>query len=141
VSNRSTKIQASILVDAAGVPIPGGGSAIGSPEVPTFTQNLALAPLNFVDAVVSAKIPRFFSLRFSAALAGVQTLTVTYESAGGAAFNTNLLTEVLPIGTQDKIFFFPCSAGPIRAGDHYRIQLTNTGAPAITVSGNMNYTV
>jgi hypothetical protein len=141
VSNRSTKIQASILVDAAGVPIPGGGGAIGSPNVSAFSQNLAVAPLNFVDAVASSKNPKFFSLRFSVALIAAQTLTVTYESADGAAFFTNLLTEVLPIGTTSKIFFFPASAGPIRVGDHYRIQLTNTGAPVNTVSGNLNYTV
>lgn len=141
MSNVSTTIQPVLLVDGGGVPVPGGGGAIGSPNVPAFSQDLALGALNFVDAVALAKIPKFFALHFGSALTGPQTLTVTYESADGAAFNTIVLSEVLPTGATDKFFAFPTLLGPIRAGDHIRIQLTNTGTPAIVVSGNLNFTV
>jgi hypothetical protein len=141
VSNRKTSIQPSILVDAAGVPIPGGGGAIGSPSVSAFSQALAVGALDFTDVVALIKTPRFVSLHFSAPLPGPQTLTITYDSADGVAFDTVRKTEVLPAGTTDKFFVFEPNEGPIRAADHYRIQLTNTGLPVVTVSGNFNYTV
>lgn len=141
MSNIATTIQPTLLVDPSGAPIPGGGGAIGSPNVPAFSQNLAVGALNFIDAVPLIKVPRFISMHFSAPLPAPQTLTITYESADGAAFNTVRKTEVLPAGTQDKFFIFEPTEGPIRVGDHYRIQLTNAGTPAVTVSGNANYTV
>lgn len=136
VATKENGIQPVIVVDGEGTPLPIAG--VKPAAVETTSQLLSAAALSFTDTVAAAKIAGFLALHLSGALPGDQTFTVTYDSADGAAFDTVILNETLTTGTQDKFFAFPPGI-TFRAGDHLRVALTNTGAPAITANLTVNY--
>lgn len=112
----------------AAVVVPGD-----NPQAATDSQDLSVGALTLTDAFAVIKEVMWFALHLSAPLAANQTLTVTFISADGAAFNTIILNEILTPGFQDKYFAFPCDT-LLRAGDHIKVDLTNAGAPAITAN-------
>jgi len=109
-----------------------------TPQPTTATQDLAVAPLSFTDAIALIKEALWLALHFTGAsgLLADEVLTVTLVSADGAAFDTVILMETLPTGTKDKFFSFPCDT-LLRAADHIKVEVTNTGTPANTVTATL----
>lgn len=125
MSNVSTTLQPVILVDGDGNPI---NIAFEVPNAFTASQALAAAALDATDAFAFNKKVLWLAIHIDGAgLVNAQTLTITFDSADGAAFDTIHLREVLPAGTTDKWYSFPCDT-LLRAADHIRTQLTNAGA-------------
>lgn len=143
MSNLSTTIQPVIIVDGGGTPIPPVPG--DTPEAFTFDQSFA-APVNETDALAVVKKPQFMALVLDAAgggnvgLSAAKRLSVFFDSADGAAFDTALiLDEILPIGTKYKWFSFPQDM-TIRAGDHINIQIVAPGgADTDTVAGTVMF--
>jgi hypothetical protein len=110
---------------------------IGTPTPTTGSQSLALAALSLTSTPAVAKKARWVSIAFSAVLPALQTVTITLDSASGAAFDVPLESvNILPaasVAAQGYFFEFPPEM-LLAAGDQIRVELTNTGAPAVTAS-------
>lgn len=117
-----------------------GPPVLKTPTVETAVQPLAAAPLDYTTVAAIVKIPGFFSIHLDVPLPGPnnQTITVTYISADGAAFNTMILQQQVAPGFQDEYFAFPCNI-VYRIGDQLRVQMTNTGAPVATANLSVNF--
>jgi len=124
VATKENGIQPVVIVDGGGEPVI---FPADSPSMFTASQALAAGAMDATDAIATVKTPLWFALAISGAgLVAAQTLTMTFDSADGATFDTEILRETLPIGTTSKFFSWPCST-LMRAGDHVRYQLDNAG--------------
>lgn len=123
-------------LDVNAVFVPG----LKAPSVVTASQALAAGALSLVDVFATVKKPSFVALHLSVPLPGPsnQTVTVTYISADGAAFNTVILKQDVAPGFQDEFFAFPCDL-VFRAGDHILVEMTNVGLPVTTVNATINF--
>jgi hypothetical protein len=110
---------------------------IGTPRVSSTSQSLAVGALSLTSAVALAKKPRWVSISFDAVLPGAQTVTITLDSALGAAFDVVVESVMIPPAAtpaaQGYLFEFPPEF-LLAAGDQINVALTNTGAPAVTAS-------
>jgi hypothetical protein len=136
VSNLSTTIQPVLIVDGGGTPVPPAGG--GAPQATDGSADLAVAALDFTDAIASVKDALWVSLHVVEAngLLADEVFTISLDSGSGAGFDTIIVQETLPIGTKDKFFAFPANT-LLRATDHIRVQLSNTGAPANNVNATL----
>lgn len=100
--------------------------------------DLSAAALNATDAIAKIKLANFLAIHLSAGLTAQQTLTITFVSSDGVAYNTVILAEPLPAGTADKYFAFPPQT-LLRVGDHIKTQLTNAGESAKVLSMTLGF--
>ena len=95
------------------------------------SQDLSSAALDFTTSVSTDF--RLISIMFNFTLAVKQTITITMDSGLGAAFDTVLGERTLRSHTD--VVFVPCAAQQhFKDGTEIKIQCTNDGTPASTVS-------
>ena len=105
------------------------GSSAGSAET-TGSQDLATGSLSTTTALTGAFKIAYVSIHFSGAVS--QTVTVTLDSAAGAAFDTVIDKVTLSSNTD---YFLPGDKSTVFAtGNQINVTCTNSGTPAVTAS-------
>lgn len=113
-----------------------GLSPVGTPLTATASQDLSAGALALTTTFANNFEPRFVAIAFSGALPGPQTVTITFNSNTGAAFDTVIEEATVGAGATSYFFSFPAETVFV-AGDEVQLDVTNTGTPAITANATI----